>query len=253
MLDLPGVTLLAADTAQPALALRALVRSQAGIRFGRTVLLTDVPAASLAAPPSVDVVPIPPLRSRDDYSRLMLKGLREHVPTTHVLVVQWDGYVVNPDAFDDDNINRLKSGSVLRIPDRDEVSRLSPQQAATYAGWSMEQFSETVLASVPRPERVLVSNVGGTAAGGIVRDAIERRWGVTAEFIVSTAAACGVLAAWEAIGAASAAAARAATIVAPLRGGSKSKARGLACPTRPAPVKIWRVARKLSSVPSSVG
>jgi len=73
-----------------------------------------------------------------------------------------------------------------------DAAGLSPQQAATYAGWSMEQFSETVLASVPRPERVLVSNVGGTAAGGIVRDAIERRWGVPAEFIVSTAAACGV-------------------------------------------------------------
>jgi len=36
----------------------------------------------------------------------------------------------NPDAFDQDNINRLKSGSVLRIPDRDEVSRLSAAQAA---------------------------------------------------------------------------------------------------------------------------
>ena len=101
MLDLPGVTLVAADTAQPALALRALRLSQAGIRFARTVLLTDAPAGSLAIPPSVDVVSIAPLRSRDDYSRLMLKGLRENVATAHVLVVQWDGYVVNPDAFDD--------------------------------------------------------------------------------------------------------------------------------------------------------
>ena len=37
----------------------------------------------------------------------------------------------NPDAFDNDNINRLKSGSVLRIPSRDETVTLTPEQAAT--------------------------------------------------------------------------------------------------------------------------
>jgi pilus assembly protein FimV len=37
----------------------------------------------------------------------------------------------NPDAFDQDNINRLKSGSVLRIPSRDEAVTLTPEQAAT--------------------------------------------------------------------------------------------------------------------------
>ena len=36
-------------------------------------------------------------------------------------------------------------------------------------------------------------------------------------------------------------------------GSSKSKASGLAWPTRPAPVKIWRVARKASNVPRTGG
>ncbi len=36
----------------------------------------------------------------------------------------------NPEAFDDDNINRLKSGAVLRIPGRDEAVSLTPDQAA---------------------------------------------------------------------------------------------------------------------------
>ena len=59
----------------------------------------------------------------------------------------------NPEAFDQDNINRLKSGSVLRIPDHDEVSRLSPEQAAALvheqaAAWRSPR------APVPQPAEV---------------------------------------------------------------------------------------------------
>ena len=62
----------------------------------------------------------------------------------------------NPDAFDQDNINRLKSGSVLRIPDRDEVSRLSAEQAAALvheqaAAWRSPR------APVPQPAEVASS------------------------------------------------------------------------------------------------
>ena len=38
--------------------------------------------------------------SRDAYSRFVLKRLLPHVDTPHVLLVQWDGYVVNADAWD---------------------------------------------------------------------------------------------------------------------------------------------------------
>lgn len=100
MLDLADVTLLCADTANHALALRALDRSRAGIRYGRVVLLTDALPANVGVPAGIDVAPIAPLRSREDYSSLVLKGLRERVATSHVLLVQWDGYVVDPAAWD---------------------------------------------------------------------------------------------------------------------------------------------------------
>ncbi|HYQ99026.1 MAG TPA: DUF5672 family protein, partial [Casimicrobiaceae bacterium] len=100
MLDLPGVTLLCADTANHALALRALAKSQEGVRFARVLFLTDELPHGVAAPATVEIVRIPPLASRDDYSTLMLKGLRPHVATPHALVIQWDGYVVNPEAWD---------------------------------------------------------------------------------------------------------------------------------------------------------
>jgi Flp pilus assembly protein TadD len=100
VLSLPGVTLACVDTANHALALRALERSQAGVRFARAALLTDALPAGLAVPAGIDIVPIRPIASRDDYSRFVLKDLVDHVTTPHVLLVQWDGYVVNPDAWD---------------------------------------------------------------------------------------------------------------------------------------------------------
>src|SRR5262249_12537684 len=100
MLELPGVTLLCADTANHALALRALAKSREQVRFGRTLFLTDALPRGVAAPEGVEVVAIPPLASRDAYSMLVLKHLRPYVDTPHALVIQWDGYVVNADAWD---------------------------------------------------------------------------------------------------------------------------------------------------------
>ncbi len=102
MLELPGVTLVCADTLHHALAARALARCCERVRFGRALFLTDAAPASLELPREVEVRRIEPLDSRDGYSALVLKGLAAHVATPHALVVQWDGYVVNPDAWTDE-------------------------------------------------------------------------------------------------------------------------------------------------------
>ena len=98
--DLPGVTLACVDTRNHALALRALDLSRQRLRFARVLLLTDAIPHGVEVPPGIDVSPIDTLRSRDDYSRFVLKSLLPHVATPHLLLIQWDGYVVNPDAFD---------------------------------------------------------------------------------------------------------------------------------------------------------
>lgn len=100
MRDLAGVTVACIDTANHALALRALEQSRRGLRFERTLLLTDALPAGVHAPAGVDIVGIARLASRDDYSRFVLKSLLPHIGTPYVLLIQWDGYVVNPSAFD---------------------------------------------------------------------------------------------------------------------------------------------------------
>ena len=100
MRELGSITLACVDTVNHALALRALERSRASLRFAATLLLTDAMPAGVQVPGGIDVRRIAPLESRDAYSRFVLKSLLPHVETAHVLLIQWDGYVVNPAAFD---------------------------------------------------------------------------------------------------------------------------------------------------------
>ena len=100
MLDLSTVTLCCVDTLNHALALRALALSRREIRFARSVLVTDDLPAGLALPEGIELARIEPLASRDAYSQFVLKELGRFVDTPHVLLIQWDGYVVNPQAWD---------------------------------------------------------------------------------------------------------------------------------------------------------
>lgn len=106
MTELPGVTLACVETRHHGLAVQALRACMRGCRFARTVLLTDaatLPESARAAAESqgVAVEPIGPIDSIGAYSQFMLHRLVSHVPTGHVLVVQWDGYVLDARAWDE--------------------------------------------------------------------------------------------------------------------------------------------------------
>ena len=50
----------------------------------------------------IDCVRIPPIASREAYSRFVMKELAGHIDTDFALLVQWDGFVVNADAWSDE-------------------------------------------------------------------------------------------------------------------------------------------------------
>ena len=68
MRTLPAVTLLCIDTANHALALRAMSLSRAEVAFARSLFVTDAVPAAMKVPDGIDVVPVAPLTSRDAYS-----------------------------------------------------------------------------------------------------------------------------------------------------------------------------------------
>ena len=78
--------------------------------FGAVLLLSD-------KPPQEDTLGvtwrcIQPLHSRADYSRFMLQELHDHISTAHALCIQWDGYVLNAQAWDASFLDYDYIGSV---------------------------------------------------------------------------------------------------------------------------------------------
>jgi hypothetical protein len=102
VIRIPRTTLACIDCALPSLGARAMALSMRQCEYGQAMLLTDSPAAAL---PDLDarirVVPIPPLASAREYSRFVMKELAGHVETDFVQLVQWDGYVIRGEAWED--------------------------------------------------------------------------------------------------------------------------------------------------------
>ena len=92
-LPLPQVTLCAVSSVNVAATIRALETSLAQIECAACKLFSDtdlVPDHS-----DITVVPMPRLTSAAAYSEFLLGGLVDHVDTSHCLVVQWDGHVLD--------------------------------------------------------------------------------------------------------------------------------------------------------------
>jgi hypothetical protein len=98
-LALPQVTLCAVDTRTPGAALEGMQRSMAQIDFGDAILFTDPQRLNEVSDPRVRVLPAH-IDSVPAYSEFMLRGLAPHVNTSHVLITQWDGFVIHPKAWD---------------------------------------------------------------------------------------------------------------------------------------------------------
>ena len=99
-LHLPQLTLCCVDSQYPALGFEALQKTCAGLSFAKVLFFTRadfvLPAHAID---NLQVVTHEVIRNIEDYSRFMLKGLQAYVKTSHVLTIQWDGYVIYPQAW----------------------------------------------------------------------------------------------------------------------------------------------------------
>lgn len=95
---IPRTTLCCIDCINHDLAIAALQRSMASCLFDRVLFLTDRDF-ELAG---IETVQIPTLRSRAAYSSFVLRRLADYIATDYVLLVQWDGYVINAEAWRDE-------------------------------------------------------------------------------------------------------------------------------------------------------
>lgn len=93
-LQLPQVTLLCVDCVNTNRAIRVLEKCKQLCDFGDVKFLTSLPCTYNHK------VDISPLNSLIEYSVFMLTKSHEFINTSHILVVQRDGWILNPDAFD---------------------------------------------------------------------------------------------------------------------------------------------------------
>ena len=127
MLDLSAITLLCVETRDPALAHFAIQKCTQQTRFGKVVLITDL--AKLSDRPDdqasnqaedqkvtrlqgIEYIQAPPINTTKDYSNLLLTGLRQYVAGTHVLIIQWDSFILHPELWTDDFLQYDYIGAV---------------------------------------------------------------------------------------------------------------------------------------------
>ncbi len=102
-LTLPQVTLCCVDTRSVPLALWALQRCRDLVEFGDVLFMGPAPQENgINVPAGVRWVTCAPLTGIEDYNRIMLKQLVHHVRTSHVLVMQWDGFITDPGRWRDE-------------------------------------------------------------------------------------------------------------------------------------------------------
>jgi len=127
LLDLSSVTLLCVETRDPKLAHFAIQKCTDRARFSQVVLITDL--AKVSHPQSaqgktqqtaqglerlsgIEYVQAPPIKTTKDYSHFLLTGLRQYVSGTHVLVIQWDSFIIHPELWTDDFLKYDYIGAV---------------------------------------------------------------------------------------------------------------------------------------------
>lgn len=94
-LQLPQVTLICIDCVDSYRAIKVLDKCQEQIDFGAIKLLTNIPTDYKHR------VKIKPLNTLISYSIFCLTKLHEYIDTDYLLIVQRDGFIINPSSWDD--------------------------------------------------------------------------------------------------------------------------------------------------------
>lgn len=97
-LTLPQVTLCAVTSVNVAATVHALEECLAQIDFADCLLFTDWDGPIGHA--AIKRIPIQHIPTAQAYSEFLLRNLGDHIATSHCLVVQWDGYVLEAGRWD---------------------------------------------------------------------------------------------------------------------------------------------------------
>jgi len=93
--EIKDVTIICVDTVNYGLAINALKKCLQQVTPARCLLLTDIDLVV----DGIEVIKIDAIKSKNEYSRFIMKDLYKYFYTDFVLVVQHDGYILNGDSW----------------------------------------------------------------------------------------------------------------------------------------------------------
>lgn len=96
-LQLPNVTIVAVCGNRQAETVAALYKCLQQVTPAKTILFTNIDIEA----PGIDVVKIPDI-NWEQYNRFIVKHIAEYITTSHVLVTQWDGYILDASRWTDE-------------------------------------------------------------------------------------------------------------------------------------------------------
>lgn len=167
MISLPDVTLICVDTVQYGEAIYALTKSLEQISPARTIFFTDI---VIDAPDDrIEIINIKHLFGTKDYSKWMLKELGKYaITTSHILVIQADGYVLDAEQWTDEFLKYSYIGAPWLEVDGHNVGN---------GGFSLREFRLHEMLS--EDEHILPIQPEDTGICRIYRNYLELKYGFT--------------------------------------------------------------------------
>lgn len=167
MLKLPQVTLACVDTRLPRMALDAMILCLDQVQFGDALLFTCPNHGLTDVPDGIRVIELDSINSIEAYSRFLLKGMGPYLHTSHMLIVQWDGYVLDPTMWRDAYLDVDYIGAVW--PQYDDAHRVGNGGFSLRSRKLLDALtSDDIVAE--HPEDVCIARTNRTL--------LEQRWGI---------------------------------------------------------------------------
>jgi hypothetical protein len=149
MINLPDVTLICVSSVNLPQTYFAFSKSIERINFGAVRLVTHEKPEHL--PDFIEYSECYQIKNINDYSYYCIYNLTNHVQTSHCLIIQADGFVINPDKWDDSWLEYDYIGAPWQYTENAYIDPFGKHQRVGNGGFSLRSKK---LLDVPKHEYI---------------------------------------------------------------------------------------------------
>ena len=114
MINLSNITVVCIDCSKVGESVLSMNKTLAKIRPHSAILFTDIDIQI----DGIETILIPKIKSKEEYSVFVVKELYKYIKTSHVLIVQWDSWILNEDVWTDEFLEYDMIGALWTYKDK---------------------------------------------------------------------------------------------------------------------------------------